>query len=185
MAFKDILKSAFPFISIAASMGGPLGTMAAQQVGHVLGIDKVDPTTEGITTAITTAQTTDKDALFKIQAAEDAFKLQMAQLGFDSAEKMASIDAGDRQSARAREIAVKDRTPMILAYFVVFGTMILESIVMFHGTPPSVDGVVLGRVLGTLDTATALVLAYYFGSSASSRVKDQTISDQANANATK
>ena len=85
MGFKDVLKKAYPFIATAAGMGGPLGTMAANAVGKALGVDKVEPTTEGVTAAITQAQAADPDALLKLQQAEDSFKLQMTQIGIDSA----------------------------------------------------------------------------------------------------
>jgi hypothetical protein len=45
----------------------------------------------------------------------------------------------------------------------------------FLGQPKGIDGVVLGRILGTLDSALMLVLGYYFGSSAGSAEKTAAI----------
>ncbi len=175
MGFSSILKTAYPFINAAASLGGPMGTMVAGLVGKALGVDKVDPSQAGIEAAIAKAQITDPDALLKLQQAEEAFKLQMQTLGFDHAEKLLEADDADRASARAREIAVKDDTPKIMAYIVICMTIVAEGYILGHGTPVGLDGVVLGRILGTLDSALIMVLSYYFGSSAGSKVKDDTI----------
>lgn len=179
MGFKGVLKSMFPFIATAASLGGPLGNMAATAVGKAIGIDKVDATIDGITDAITSAQVKDPTILLKLKETEQQFQVTMAQLGYDSISKLEQIDAEDRANARAREIQVKDNTPKILAFIVVLVTLTLEGILIFHGNPPTVEGVVLGRVLGTLDTATITVLAYYFGSSSGSTAKNSVIENMA------
>lgn len=65
--FKSVFKNLFPFISAAASIGGPLGTLAANAVGGALGVN-VDPTQDGIDQAITDAQIKDPEALAKLQS---------------------------------------------------------------------------------------------------------------------
>jgi hypothetical protein len=176
-SFKDVLKTAFPFISVAASMGGPLGVMASSAVGKALGIDKVEPTSEGVTAAITTAQATDPDALLKLQQAEDSFRLQMAQLGFDSAEKMLALDSADRADARAREIAVKDKTPRNLAYFTRAALISLVTIFLFRDIPPSVHDIMLILITTIANSYTGQD-NYFFGSSSSSAKKTDILADQ-------
>ena len=53
----------------------------------------------------------------------------------------------------------------ILTVLIVGGT---EGMILAHGAPAGLDGVVLGRILGTMDSALIMVLSYYFGSSAGS-----------------
>ncbi len=177
MGFKSvgsaILKTAFPFIATAAEVGGPLGMMAAAAVGNVLGI-KVDP--NNIENTITAAQAKDPDVLLKLQTAEQTFKLQAEQLGFQHVEQMEHIAAEDRASARAREIAVKDKTPMILAFSINAGFFTLLGLLIFHAVPMESKDVViaLAGVLGTMAVATN---NYYFGSSSGSAAKSNTISD--------
>ncbi len=48
-----------------------------------------------------------------------------------------------------------------------------------HGNPAQLDDVILGRLLGTLDTSFGIVLAYWLGTSFSSKSKDETISNMA------
>src|SRR5690349_7235112 len=115
MGFKDIFRTAFPFISAAASIGGPLGTMAANAVGKAIGVDAVPANADGIADAITAATSEDPDAMLKLKQAEESFQLQMTQLGFQDAEQMESLAEKDRESARDREKSVKDKTPSILA----------------------------------------------------------------------
>lgn len=43
-----------------------------------------------------------------------------------------------------------------------------EGMILWHGVPAGLDGVILGRILGTLDAAVMLVLTYYFGSTRNS-----------------
>jgi hypothetical protein len=57
-------------------------------------------------------------------------------------------------SARLREMTVRDSTPRTSAYLVILLVLIAEGSV-FVGQPKGVDGVVLGRILGTLDSAVA------------------------------
>lgn len=177
MGFKDVLKTAFPFISIAAGMGGPLGTMAANLVGKSLGIEKVDPTTEGVTAAITTAQVADPNALLKLQAAENAFKAQMAQMGIDSAEKLLALDNADRADARAREIAVKDKTPRNLAYFTRAALIALVTVFIFKDIPPGVHDIMLILITTVANSYTGQD-SYFFGSSSGSQKKTEILADQ-------
>ena len=57
------------------------------------------------------------------------------------------------------------RMPHWLALITVLIVGIVEGGILHFGAPPGLDGVVLGKVLGTMDSALMLVLGYYFGSS--------------------
>jgi len=184
VAFKDVLKTVYPFIHAAASLGGPFGAMAAQAVAKVIGVDQVEPTPDGINAAITQAQASDPTVLLKLKQAEQDFALQMQQLGIKQVDDLLQMDATDRANARAREVAVKDKTPMILAFVVVAMTIVAEGYAMQTGAP-LVDKVVLGRILGTLDSALMLTLSYYFGSSSGSAAKTAILAEAATHNAIK
>lgn len=179
MGFKNVLDKAFPYISAAAQIGGLPAVLVTNMVGKALGIDKIDPTTDGINNAIAAAQAANPndDIIVKLKQVEDDFQVKMKQMNIDSVEALLGSDNADRASARSREVAVKDRTPMILSYIVILVTLTVEGLVIFHGTPPGIDGVVLGRVLGTLDSAMIMVLAYYFGSSSGSDAKNKIFAD--------
>lgn len=55
-----------------------------------------------------------------------------------------------------------------IAISVIGCCALAEGMLLWKGAPSNLDGVVLGRILGTLDAAVMLVLSYYFGSTRSS-----------------
>ena len=176
MGFTDVLRKAFPFISVAASLGGPLGTMAANAVGSALGVGKVD--SSKLSDVITSAMG-NPEQLAALKKAEQDFQLQMTQLGYQHVEELEAIAERDRESARAREIATRDWYPKVLATLVVVLCFGGEAWYFMHGPPPSASPELIGRILGTLDSALILVLGYYFGSSSGSADKTRALADLA------
>lgn len=170
---KTVGKVAYPFLSTAASAGGPLGTMAAAAVGKALGIDKQDATPEGLANAMASA-TMDAEQRVKLIQAENDFKLQMAALGFKSEADIETIGEQDRDSARKREEVVKDKTPAVLACLAVIGLVFAISLLAFHVLPPGSESGLL-VLIGGLAASYKDVYGYYFGSSAGSQGKDATI----------
>lgn len=160
----QVLKAVAPELALA--LGGPFGPIAAAAVSTALGTPAGD--TKAAETALLTAT---PDQLLALQNSRQAFMAQMKQLGID--EEKLGFD--DTANARAREVAVKDWTPRILAYAVVTLTVFLEGMLLLHGQPKEIDGVVLGRILGTWDAALMLVLSYYYGTSAGSISKTDAL----------
>ena len=135
MGFTDVLRKSFPFISIAASMGGPLGVMAANVVGKAIGADKAPaPTQDAIANVIAGAigDPAQRAALVK---AEQDFQLQMAELGYKNAEDLEQIIDADRANARNREIQVRDWTPKLLAIAISTGFFSILGMMFFHKIP--------------------------------------------------
>jgi len=175
VSFTDVVKKAFPFISAAAALGGPIGVMAAAIVGKAIGADKApDPTQDGISNAIAVAigDPAQRAALIK---AEQDFQLQMAELGYKSASDLAATAEADRASARNREIQVKDWMPRVLGSGVVSG--FLAAVFLILSGRAKVDSVLAGTLIGYLSAKSELVLSYYFGSSAGSDRKTEIIAN--------
>jgi hypothetical protein len=166
MNVKGIFKAAFPFISAAASAGGPLGTMAAGAIGKALGVDKVDDVEQAIASAT-------PEQMLELKKAEQDFQVRMAELGFESVEKLEAIASADRDSARKREMVVRDMTPKILAYSLVGGFVGMAYLVLFHRM--SADSALAGAVVGYLSAKAEQVVTYYFGSSAGSAAKTELL----------
>jgi hypothetical protein len=104
------------------------------------------------------------DQLFALKKADEDFQLQMTKLGFENTAALEALAAGDRASARGREVSVKDWTPRILAYFITAGFFGMLYWMMRHEIPATNKDMLL-ILLGSLGTAWIGVVTYYFGSS--------------------
>ncbi len=173
---KNLLKTAFPFVGTALEMGGLPGQLAANMLGKALGVDKIEATPEAANNAIVAAQTADPDALLKLRQVETDFQLRMQQMGIDSVEKLEALANEDRANARAREIAVKDKTPMFLAIAVTFGFFGILLALLFVAVPKDSQPVLFAMV-GSLGTAWIAIVTYYFGSSAGSAANREAMVD--------
>jgi hypothetical protein len=173
-AFVSGIRKAFPFISAAASLGGPFGIMAANVVGKAIGADKSpDPSADSISNAIASAMASPEQRQALLQAERD-FQLEMAELGYKNAEDLEKIAADDRASARNREVQVKDWMPKALGLSIMGGFLAAVFLLLTgHG---KVESAMAGALVGYLSAKAELVAGYYFGSSAGSAAKDQTIS---------
>lgn len=191
MNFKQLATSIASFApTLATMLGGPLAGVAVSALASALGL-KQGASGEDVTQAIQ-AGTVTPDQLVAIRTADlkhaeilGQQSIDLAKLNADHEEAFAKTEADDRANARGREIAVKDNTPRILAYGVLFATVILEGYLVIRGIPKldAQMAIIVGRVLGTFDTATALILGYYFGSSSGSASKTDTINKIAAATA--
>jgi len=166
---KSVLGSVAP--TIASALGGPLAGVAVGSLSKALLGDASagQAAPDKIETAVLEAN--NPDVLLKLKQAEEEFQIAMQQHGVDL-EKLAQAD---RDSARQRQVALKDYAPTILGYIVVALTGSLEAYVLLRGIPTAIDPVIVGRILGTLDAALTLVLSYYFGSSAGSDRKTEIL----------
>ena len=167
----EFLKKALPWISAAATCSVPaLTQIAANAVSNAIGKD-VDASEDAIAQAVASAKPEEIDALKQHEA---EFALKMKHLGFQHQEELESIAAGDRSNARDREIALRDRIPAILAVVVTSGFFGLL-FVLLRWAPPKQNEALLNITLGSLGTAWAAIVSYYFGSSAGSEQKNEII----------
>lgn len=172
MGFTNVIKKAYPFISIAAGMGGPLGTMAAGVVGRALGMDKPPVgTADAITEAISGAFA-DPVQRLALQKAEQDFQTQMAELGYKSQADFEATGELDRASARDMQTSTRSKIPGALAIGVTLGFFGLLLLTALHSMPPGAEAV-LNIMTGSLATAWIMVITFYFGSSAGSDRKTE------------
>jgi hypothetical protein len=176
---KTIGKAIASFAPTLANMlGGPLAGTAVTALEQALGLapgSGPDAITEVVQTSMT------PDAIAKVRQADQEHAEKMKQLDLDLLklnqthdEAFAQTDAADRDSARKREVAVKDWTPSLLAYGVTAGFFGTLGFMLVNGKPAT-GGDALLVMLGALGGAWASVISYYFGSSASSKGKDQLL----------
>jgi hypothetical protein len=148
--------------TIATALGGPLAGMAVSAVAKAIGVSP-DEVQDVISSGKLTAE-----QVASIQLAELELKKQAQSMNLDFAKLMAE----DKKSARDMQIATKSWIPALLAVFVTVGFFgILLGLMTEHFKTS--DALML--MLGSLATAWTGVMAFYFGSSASSQAKTELL----------
>lgn len=162
--WKRIVATVAP--GIATALGGPLAGLAVKAIGGALGLGD-GASEDAVAAAVTGAS---PDQLLAIKQADQAFKVKMRELDVD----LERISMQDRDSARRREADTKDWAPKVLAAIIVLTWASVQWFILRNSVPEDMRELIM-RVLGTLDAALMLVLAYYFGSSAGSKAKDDIV----------
>jgi cation transporter-like permease len=148
--------------TLATAFGGPLAGMAVSAVAKAIGCDPDE--VQGI---ISSGKLT-AEQVASIQLAELELKKQAQSMNLD----FAKLIAEDKKSARDMQIATKSWIPALLAVFVTIGFFgILLGLMTEHFKTS--DALML--MLGSLATAWTGVMAFYFGSSASSQAKTELL----------
>ena len=116
---------------------------------------------KGLRSAITGKLPPEEEAALNLKIAE--IEMQADQLA-----------TSDRDSARKREMEVKDKTPSRLAWVMVAGFFVILALLIFVTIPTTAKDAML-IMLGTLSSGIMSVLQYYFGSSSGSADKSKMI----------
>ena len=164
--WKEIVRTVAP--SIASIFGGPLAGMAAQAVSNAV-LGRPDGTEAELAQAMATAT---PETLLALKKADEEFAVKMKEAGVE----LEKVNAADRDSARKREMAVKDRVPGELAVLVFLGFFGVLAALMFVKVPPEAhDPLVL--MLGALGSLVVTIATYYYGSSSGSESTNAIFAD--------
>lgn len=172
-AILNLVRTVAP--TIASAVGGPLAGMATRAISEAL-LGKPDGTEQELEQAAATAT---PDQLLALKKAENDFAVRMRELDID----LERIANEDRNSARNREIQTKDWMPRILAFVVVGGFMITVFLVLLgyvEGMRDPLMATTVGTLIGFVSAKCEQVVAYYFGSSAGSKAKDEAMNRMKN-----
>lgn len=140
---------------LAAALGSPIAGLAVKALVDALGLP-AGSQEEQIAQAVKNAT---PEQLLAVKAGERAFAVDMKKLDVD----IFALAVKDKDSARNLQIQTRARTPAVLSWVVVFATFALEGSVFLGYYPTNVPEVVIGRILGTFDTALGIVLTYWLG----------------------
>lgn len=157
----SFLKSAIP--TIATALGGPFAGLAASFIADKLGVS--DKTIKNVTDVIQKA-TQSPETFLELKKIEADLEKYFANLEID----VFKLEVQDRDSARKREMEVKDNTPKILAYLVSAGFFGIFIYVLREGLPPGNEPTIT-YMIGSLGGVWATIMAYYFGSTKGSADK--------------
>jgi len=155
-----VIKTVAP--ALATAVGGPLGGIAYRAISAVLTGSEDTPEDQ----LIQAAQSATPEQLLALKKAEHEFIQKMKELDID----LERIAAGDRDSARNREIQTNDWTPRILAATVTVGYFGTLFWMLNNGVPRESE--VLVYMLGVLGTTWGMIMGYFFGSSSGSQEKN-------------
>ena len=163
---KKVLRTVAPFLG--SLIAGPLGGSAAKGLSELL-LGKPDGSEKEIERALYNAT---PQQFIELKKLDLKFKKDMAEIGVTELE----IAAMDRDSARKREMTVKDHIPGTLAIFLTLG--FFAALVGFAMVPiqPGAKGL-LDTMIGSLGTVWIMAMAYYFGSSIGSARKTEIMGE--------
>jgi len=156
--WKSIVKSVAP--ALGTALGGPLAGAATKFIADKL-LGNGDATENDISKYISGAS---PDQLIKLKELDQQFELRIQELGVD----IYKIEVDDRKSARERESNLNDWTPRVLAFMIIGSFLYAVFSISKDGNITNTEE----SFLLLLSNLTTYVLAYYFGSSAGSRLKD-------------
>lgn len=167
MDWMQTLKQLAP--TVASAFLGPLGGVAVAAVGSALGVSEA--TQDKIAQAIEAGHLT-PEQVGKIRALELQYQENERERGF----KYSELAFKDRDSAR--KASVDGGTAKMLfgmSFVLLLVTLGSEVYVLFNGVPVGVPEIIIGRVLGLMDSVALMVLAYHYGSSSGSALKSQML----------
>lgn len=168
----NVIKTLAP--TIATVLGGPLAGGAVTALEGVFGISpapdaSMDDRQNAVAQAISGAT---PDQLAAVRKADQDYALAMANAGFKDTETLASLAVQDRANARAMQVSTRSIVAPALAIFVTIGFFTILGFMMFTELPKAAHDALM-LLLGSLSTAWAAIIAYYFGSSAGSDRKTE------------
>ncbi|MBI3130511.1 MAG: hypothetical protein HYZ13_04065 [Acidobacteria bacterium] len=173
--WKGALGKVAPWL--ATTLGGPGAGLAVEALCRATGLE---PSPENARKAaeMAAAGSLTGEQFLALQKAEAEHMERMQAMGYKQLADLEEIAFRDRDSARNREIQVRDHTNQILAYAITAGFFGTLGYILNFGLPQQNEAAknVLLMLVGSLGTAwTTGVVGYYFGSSSGSDRKTDLI----------
>lgn len=163
MDWKSIVTTIAP--TVASALGGPLAGAAVVAIGDLMGIS--EPTQDKIKDTIENGQLTGEQVA-AIRQLDAKLKAEESERGF----KYAELEFKDRDSARRASVDGGTAKLMFaMSVTLLLVTLGCELVVLFVGYPPALPDIVVGRILGLMDSVALMVLAYHYGTSSGSARK--------------
>lgn len=176
MDIKDIIGKAIDVASPLVSAFVPGGSMIStgiKAIAGVFGIKEDEVTPEKLNEILLH----DNDFALKMKQAEQVFNIEAMKIETEQMKEETQrlkAQLADIQSARQREVSVKDNVNKILAYSVVGAFVALAAATLLGYA--KVESALAGTLVGYISAKCEQVLSYYFGSSKGSAQKTELLS---------
>lgn len=155
--------------TIAGMLGGPFAAQGVAAIETALGLNP----TGNKDAALQAVANATPEQLLALKQEDNRHAEALEKLGLDSDK----IGADDRDSARKREMELKDWVPGVLGVLTILGFFVVLTLLAWGLVSEKVtNSQAFLIMLGSLIAMTKDIYAYFFGSSAGSARKDQTIS---------
>src|SRR3990167_3344543 len=163
MDWKKIVGTVAP--GLATAIVGPVAVLAVKAIGGAFGLGE-GASEDEVASAVAGAN---PEQLLALKQADQAFKVKMRELDVD----LERIAGEDRGSARQTYSATRDRmVPMLAMVIVGSFVAVIVGVLFFKVT---VDAALAGALIGYLSAKAEQGVAFYFGSSAGSKGKDDAL----------
>jgi len=149
--------------------GAAIGTALAEHIGSA----------SSAPNDILAKLTESADAVEKAKEFELTHQETIMKLKIDHEVALVEAERKDRDSARQAMTTSKSYTPEVLSWIIIIAVIAIYAHLVINGNSKTLDDIILGRILGTLDYAFATVIGFWLGTSFSSRKKDDAISNLA------
>ena len=167
MDFIKVISTVAPWI--AGALGGPIGALAVEAAANALGL--TDKTTDSLKQAISGVT---PEQMLALKQADQAFALQMQELGFRQVADLEALAVNDRKDARAMQVETKSWVPAALSVIITLGFLSMLT-GMMTGFLKAEDNQAMLLMLGALGVAFGQVINFWLGSTASSAEKTRII----------
>lgn len=182
MSIGGFFKKLAPWLSAGVSFVPGAGPAIAATINGIAGTNNVKLTApadsslpETLENAVA-ALTGNSAALEALKQADQQFQLQMQQAGFKQVDDLEALAVQDRESARSREVQVRDRTPEIGFYVLTIG-FFAALFCLFKFPVPAENKAVVFTMIGSLGTLWIAAGTYFYGTTRGSANKDQVLAD--------
>lgn len=164
--------------ALAGVFGSPVAGMAVGALCKAFGLEPSAENAQKIAQQAADGTLSGADWT-KIKQAEIEMQATLLKMNLEYSLSEDKLVAADRDSARNRQIQLRDKTPQILAYLGLFVWSLLNGVLMYmayRGKSLPVDmSPLIMRVLGTMDALLGMAFAFFFGTTANSARKDELL----------
>ncbi len=183
MDWKDIAGAVGKAAPILGTLvGGPAGAAIGGLIAAALG-------TGNTPDAITNAIATDPSAALKLAQYESDNRVKLQEMLYAHADSLVAAgtaaiqsDAADRDSARKSAVTGGTASELFwLSIILIAVTLGCEITVLFVGLPDTINPLIVGRVLGLMDSVALMVLNFNYGSSTGSKRATELLAQSAPA----